>query len=53
MLADTLVNDLPQLLLTHQEVHLQAELLTRHRAIDKTQVLGDGLVEDEAAHKWH
>lgn len=41
---------LPQLLLTHQEVHLQAKLLARHRAVHKPQVLGNGLVEDQAAH---
>ena len=50
VLADTLVDDLAQLLLANQEGDLQVELVAGNRAVHKAQILGNGLVVDQAAH---
>ena len=50
MLADALVDDLAQLLLANQEADLQVELMAGNGAVYKAQVLGDGLIVDQAAN---
>ena len=50
VVEDALVDDLTQLLLAADEVDLGLEALLRVLPVDEAQVLGDALVEDQAAH---
>ena len=47
---DAAVDDLAQLLLAHQEVHFKLQGVLGGGAVHIAQVLGDGPVENHAAH---
>ena len=50
MYLDAAVDDLAQFLFVDEEIHLEQETVLRNGAVHITKVLGDGLVENDAAH---
>ena len=50
VLDDALVDDLAKLLLANDEVDLGVEHLLGVAAVHEAQILGDALVEEQAAH---